>query len=249
MTNRTMYDAIGSNASGLQQFNPQMVAGYDTGSSGIQWTAADFALFPGIPHVHIDQAGSGAPIYSANVMDVETNAYVPGDIPGWMAHATAPRPTVYCNRSELSQVLAVWSGPIWLAFPGWQPGQSLPSPQIIAVQNNFQSAYDSSVVLDPAWPDKETKMLHGMIQPNGVQEFVPFPSGDFSEVFLYHDFTPAGASYPVRIGIHSVSGGYLPIVNHNVTHSVPESVTWTATDVDGVSLVNNSTVPIGWTLA
>src|SRR5215469_13602702 len=83
-----------------------IAAGYDTGTRDIQWTAGDWARYPNLPHVHIDQGGPGAPAYAATVIDVETFAYTPADVPAWIARSTAPRPTVYCNRSNLAQVLA-----------------------------------------------------------------------------------------------------------------------------------------------
>jgi len=150
-----MGDAISSAASALPAVD--IVAGYDTGTFDIRWTAATFAQFPGLIHVHIDQGGPGAPVYSANVIDVETAAWSPGDVPGWIARCTAPVPTVYCNRSNLPAVLATgWRGPVWLAFPGWQPGQPLPvlpaGCRYVAIQNVFQASYDLSAVLDPNWP-------------------------------------------------------------------------------------------------
>lgn len=154
---RIMGDAISSQASALPA-SIELVAGYDTGTADIRWTAATFARFPGLPHVHIDQGGPGAPVYSANVIDVETGAWSPANVPGWIARCTAPVPTVYCNRSTLPAVLATgWRGPVWLAFPGWN-GQTSSLPALpagcryVAVQNDFQQLYDLSTVLDPSWP-------------------------------------------------------------------------------------------------
>ncbi len=90
-------------------------------------------------------------------------------------------------------------------------------------------------------------MINGTLDP-GSLDFVPFAPGAFTRIFLYHDFTPAGSSNVMRVAIHSVAAGYT-IVHHGVTHSVPEVVDFPHTDVDGVSLHNLSTVPIGWTLA
>lgn len=154
---RLMGDATSSAAAALP-LGLDLIAGYDTGTSDIRWTAATWALHAGraVP-VHVDQGGPGAPVYSANVIDVETGAWSPADVPGWIARCTAPVPTVYCNRSTLAPVLATgYRGPFWLAFPGWQPGTPLPSLpagcRFVAVQNDFRAAYDLSAVLDPAWP-------------------------------------------------------------------------------------------------
>ena len=155
--NRLMGDAISAAAASLPA-GLAIVAGYDTGTTDIRWTAATFARFPGIIHVHIDQGGPGAPVYSANVIDVETAAWSPSDVPGWIARCTAPVPTVYCNRSNLPAVLATgWRGPVWLAYPGWN-GQTSSLPLLplgcryVAVQDDFQPLYDLSTVLDDAWP-------------------------------------------------------------------------------------------------
>lgn len=157
---RKMGDAIHDNVSALAAVpGLQVVAGYVTGSPDIVWTAADWARFPGIPHVAIDQGFTGAPVYSATVQDVETGAWAPASVPNWQAHCTAPRPTVYCNQSTLPAVLATgWRGNLWLAIPGWQTGNTLPSAPgctVVAVQNQLSVAneYDLSVVLDSTWPE------------------------------------------------------------------------------------------------
>jgi len=146
-----------------------IVAGYDTGSPDIDWTAADFARFPNSVHVTIDQAFTGAPRYDSNVVDVETGAYSPAQVTNWMNHATAARPTIYVNRGNewaaCVDALASpnFKGDVWLSYPDWQPGQPLPplpaGCRYVAIQNRLDvsNAYDLSVVLDPSWPE-ETAM-------------------------------------------------------------------------------------------
>lgn len=133
-----------------------LVAGYVTGTADIQWTPADWERFPVGSRVTIDQGGPGAPVYAADVIDVEAGAYVPGDVPGWIGRCTAPRPTAYVNRSNLAPVLSTgFQGDLWLAYPGWSAGQPLPDAPgctIVAVQHSFFAAYDLSAVLDPTWP-------------------------------------------------------------------------------------------------
>jgi hypothetical protein len=140
----------------------QLVAGYVTGgkNSSIEWTAADWAQFPGIPHVTIDQGFADSPNLSATVRDVEYGAWAPGQAvnrAGW----NVPRPTIYCTTGETGYNLATvladgWRGDVWLAIAGWQPGQPLPAAPgctIVAVQNDYSNPnYDLSDVLDPAWP-------------------------------------------------------------------------------------------------
>jgi len=153
---RLMADATSSQAGAIPG-NVDVVAGYDTGTSDIRWTPATWVQFPNALHCHIDQGGPGAPVYSANVIDVEAGAWTPGSVPSWIARCTAPRPTVYCNRSTLPAVLSTgWRGEIWLAYPGWVAGMPLPpvpaGVSFVAVQTDFQAAYDLSVILDPTWP-------------------------------------------------------------------------------------------------
>jgi hypothetical protein len=155
---RTMGDAIHANVPQLAAAaGIEMVAGYVTGSPEIAWTAADWALFPDVPHVTIDQGYTGSPVPTAVVRDVESGAWSAGSAVGsrpW----TAARPTIYCNQSTLPSVLAAgWRGDLWLAIVGWQAGESLPDAPgctIVAVQDalSVNGAYDLSTVLDPYWP-------------------------------------------------------------------------------------------------
>lgn len=75
MTTVPMADTIGADAKNIPGTFPK-IAGYDTGSGSIPWTAADWAMFPKSGHVHIDQSpsllgyGSG---HSA-VADIEAGA-------------------------------------------------------------------------------------------------------------------------------------------------------------------------------
>jgi len=167
-----MADAISANANALSGLpGVQLIAGYDTGTADIRWTPATWAMFPSLVHVHIDQGGPGAPVYSANVMDIETGAWSPAQAGPWCSNCTAPRPTIYCNRSNLAasfasaQTAPRFQGDVWLAYPGWQPGQSLPvlpGIRYAAVQNQLSAGgglYDLSVVLDPAWPETGSESM------------------------------------------------------------------------------------------
>lgn len=161
---RTMGDATHDCVPQLAALNGlELVAGYDTGSFDIAWTADDFARFPGIPHLTIDQGFTGSPNLKANIRDVEFNAWAPGQAvnrAGW----NVPRPTIYCTLSETGYGLLTtpgvladgWRGDLWLSIPGWQPGDALPATPgctVVAVQNDFTNpSYDLSVVLDPYWP-------------------------------------------------------------------------------------------------
>jgi hypothetical protein len=217
---RTMGDAIHDNVPALPN-NLQLVAGYVTGSPDIVWTAADWARFPGIPHVTIDQAFTGAPRYDAVVIDIETGAYAPADVTNWMNHATAARPTIYVNRSNLTASAAnalqspQFKGDVWLAMPGWQPGQALPvlpaGCRYVAVQNqqDVANAYDLSVVLDPSWPavlanpPSEEDVLATGSYPDG--RMIVAYTGTDDNVYVTEQATP-GSSWAATGPIDS-SGG------------------------------------------
>jgi hypothetical protein len=162
---RSMGDAIHDDVAALAAVagSLQLVAGYVTGSPDIVWTSSDWAQFPGLVQVTIDQGFTGSPVEAAVVRDVEAGAWTASaavDVSGW----TAARPTIYCDQSTLPSVLADgWQGDLWLAIVGWVPGDSLPSAPgctIVAVQNqeDVAGAYDLSVVLDPTWPGGNTSM-------------------------------------------------------------------------------------------
>ena len=184
-----MGDAIHDNVGHLQVARPQLAAGYVTGSADIKWTAADWALFPGIPHVTIDQGFTGSPVPSAIVRDVEPGAWQPFSAVnrnGW----TAARPTIYCDRNDLSREGGVlgcgWKGDLWLAWPGWngEPLPTAPGCTYVAVQNqpNVGNAYDLSVVLDDNWPD--------------LAPTPPAPvSGKAADMIVIQVTTPAGIKF------------------------------------------------------
>jgi hypothetical protein len=156
MTIRVMGDTTGPNADKLPH-GLALVMGYDTGGPDIKWTDADWALYPDIPHVHVDQAGEGSPVHTATVMDVEPGAYQPGQVPDWVHACTAERPTVYCDRDDLPAVLETgWRGDLILAIP--EPEPTMPPVvagcTVVAVQFKFRNSppYDLSAVFDPDWP-------------------------------------------------------------------------------------------------
>jgi hypothetical protein len=80
MTAITMIDATHASAGNIPA-TAAKVAGYVTGSPGIQWTTADWARFPRAGHVRIDQSAGGALFASgaADVLDIETGAAITED--------------------------------------------------------------------------------------------------------------------------------------------------------------------------
>lgn len=210
---RTMGDAIHDNVGSLVVARPQLVAGYVTGSSSIQWTAADWALFPGIPHVTIDQGFTGSPVPSANVLDVEPGAWTPAAAVAYVPKMTSPRPTVYSDQADAKTIWGLgYRGPHWLAWPGWTGtspptnlGDGTPVPagvQIVAVQNQLDvaNAYDLSVVFDPVWPgigDPAVQYpgIPGIWQP-GTLTIRPQPNGTLIGVGYGADWTQWSITWP-----------------------------------------------------
>jgi len=155
-----MFDAISANSSSLINLNPEMIAIYLTGSSDIRWLPANVAQFPKVTTwVRIDQGGPTTPQYEANVVDVESGAWtLAAALSQFIPNCTAPRPTIYCSRDTYAQIPASYTGAIWLAAPGLTATEAkalaATDKRIVAVQNVWNVNYDSSVVIDPAWPLK-----------------------------------------------------------------------------------------------
>lgn len=148
-------------------------AGYTTGSKDIKWTAADFAARPGAVRICQDAAASDA---TADVLDVETFAATPAEVPGWFARAVSARqtgqregqraPAVYCSLSvvpAVAEALAT-SGELgkpdlWVAHWGITMDQAgalvgtvINGLVVVGVQFANRGAYDSDV-FSAAWLD------------------------------------------------------------------------------------------------
>lgn len=226
---------------------PAMIAGYDTGTPDVKWSFKDWATWPtSVMKVTIDQGYQSPPITLADIRDVEPTAWQAKDAvvkSNWRAI----RPTIYCDRYDLTAVLDYgWKGDLWLAIPGHTgPPPKVPGCNVVAVQNavNVDNLYDSSVVYDNYWPltpPMEDKVISGIIINDAS---TPFPAGAFKQVQLYIDFIPA----IVRVAVHSVAHGYSQIEEVNLVHHTPVTVHFIESDVDGVSLVSKQNV--GFTLA
>jgi hypothetical protein len=113
---------------------PGQGAGYTTGSDGVAWTAADWHARPGSVRICQD---AGATDTTADILDIETGAATPADLPRWYSDAlTAYRagtrpgqrhPAVYCNMSTLPAVEAAWraaklTGAPWVWLARWGLG-------------------------------------------------------------------------------------------------------------------------------
>ncbi len=78
------YDATHQNIAHLPP--GQQAAGYTTGSPDIRWTAADWAAHPGALRIDQDAAASD---FTADYLDVETNAATDAEVATWYKRALA----------------------------------------------------------------------------------------------------------------------------------------------------------------
>ena len=220
-----------------------MVAAYRTGSQGVPWSDSDLALFPDVPILTIDQGGTGSPLESANIRDVENGAWTVQTAvhdPSW----NVARPTIYCDRSTLPALSQMgWTGDVWLADPSFT-GTTVPdlSPMnCVAVQNQFFPLYESSLVFDDSWPTpprKEIDMLNAEIMPNDVWA-VPFHPGAFTSLALYVPSSTADNPSGIGITMHSVSKGDT-YHNEAIHQSSPHVITMPEPDIDAIWLHNQS---------
>lgn len=153
---RIAYDCIGANAQWVRSNLPlpAVMFYYDTGSSDIDWTAGQRALFPADILVAIDQGGAGSPATGRRILDVENGAWSVDSAVN-VAMSDHDVIALYGSRSTLDSVAATrYRGNFWLAWPGWA-GEALPSHPgitIVAVQDDWQANYDKSTLLVDSWP-------------------------------------------------------------------------------------------------
>lgn len=209
----TVYDAIGANVSRLPR-NSQ-VAGYDTGSGDVPWTAAQFALFRN--PIHIDQW----PILSADkttadMADFESGAMTLADVVKWIPdaraafnakkRATQRWPGVYCSKSNVTplcnslKAANLTDVPLWVADYSISAGDaeaavksgSGPWP-IVGYQFQNTMAYDISVF--------SSDWLNRMAGTPAVQTTAdtPYTNIPLTPVGLYTD----GAGDLFLVGIRS----------------------------------------------
>jgi hypothetical protein len=95
-----MVDTVGTTAKNIPTATGK-VAGYVTGSADIQWTAAEWAMFPHSVHVTINQEnGSDA---ACDVYDYETGAWTELDVVA-KVKANAGQCTVYVNQANVESL-------------------------------------------------------------------------------------------------------------------------------------------------
>jgi hypothetical protein len=138
----------------------QLAAGYVNGR--FVWSPADWARFPGIPHVRIDV--TGADPAGADVLDTETGDASPATANTWLRAKIARgdhMPVIYCNRSTQPLVEQATGNLIhgrdyWFWIATLDGTQRLPDMTgVVAVQYAGQAQtgahYDQSIVYDDAW--------------------------------------------------------------------------------------------------
>jgi hypothetical protein len=168
MTNAYVYaqDATSPNESHIPA--SVLAAGYDTGSSGIAWTPAQFAArkLP-YPAIHIDQ-DPNASDPTADILDVEARAATPQETVGWLQRARADYladrrpgqrwPGIYCSMNTIDPVVGYLTAakltdvPFWTAQPGLGVTAAIarvlsatgPYP-CVGVQYEFGTAVDYNV--------------------------------------------------------------------------------------------------------
>lgn len=254
---RDMYDAEAMSANKIPHV-AKMVAGYDTGSPGIIWTDAIWGMFPDAVQVHINQGYRSSAKITSTVIDVESGAWLPYQVPDLLAsmeESGIERPTVYCSRATaalIPKLPKVYD--LWLAWPSYEgtTAPELPGWNVVAVQYGYVGGFDISKVFDDVWPHKavttavETEMINGQVS---TESFVPFPAGSFKTIHLYRDFVSAIETSKVRLAFH-LSGADFYVQEETLDTVEPRIINIPSPTVDAVtvSIVSGRT-PIGFTLA
>jgi hypothetical protein len=140
MSTTVVLDCTGSNLGKFALPAGALLAGYDTGSSGIAWTKAQYAAHPGT--VRIDQ-DAGASDYTADILDVERGAATPAECAHWYQQALARyhggarpgqrHPGIYVSASGVTAVANALIAGGFQFGPGlWVANWNLSDPQAIA---------------------------------------------------------------------------------------------------------------------
>lgn len=102
-----MIDATGNSAGNIPPGTP-VVAGYVTGTGGVEWSAADWARFPHAGHVRIDQSPTRNLPLLSDVADYEPEAITFDELLAWLGARWALKwwSTVYVDQADLAGVQA-----------------------------------------------------------------------------------------------------------------------------------------------
>jgi hypothetical protein len=141
VTTVTMIDATGA-CSAVIPSNTPKVAGYVTGSGGVQWTPADWSRFSPSQVIRIDQS-PGTGDLQAQVKDVEPGAASNDDALSWGLGRRAAGfvPCWYTSRDNLTPLLntldagGLTSGQLWVA--DWSLNEDEAAAQVKAQSGPF----------------------------------------------------------------------------------------------------------------
>lgn len=171
MSTTVVLDCTGSNLGKFTLPAGALYAGYDTGSSGIAWSKAQYAAHPGT--IHIDQ-DAAATDFTADILDVERGAATPAECAHWYRSALASynsgkrpgqrHPSLYMSASAVTAVASALTAGGVTSGPGlWVANWNLSDPQaigqvaaaagpfpVIGVQWRDAGLYDVSV-FSTAW--------------------------------------------------------------------------------------------------
>lgn len=149
---RTMYDDI--RAANIPLDAP-MVAGYVDTIVIPQWSTAEWARFPNVPHVEIVKKPSSI---IGHVADCETGDFRVGDCPPWVAEMRAKwnfNPTVYCSLSiwgavqQAMEAYGIQHPQYWVAhYDNVLELPVLNGIMAVAKQHTSTALYDLSCVAD-----------------------------------------------------------------------------------------------------
>lgn len=247
----------------------------------IKWTDAQWAAHrQPYPALHIDQ-DPAAGDYTFDYMDVETGAFTDADIVNAIDEARYSYhqikrpgqrwPGVYCSANNVPSAVSVLQRASLTDVPFIVADYSIsqaeatrrvataigPYPAVgyqfsdqafngLGDANVFSLPWVTTVAHFPIVFEDDN--VNGMFNK---QVFAPFPAGKYKGLYLYRDFVPSGESATIRVAAHSASKGYSQIWNVTLNESKPVHQLFTESDVDGVSLVleTSALAPIGYTLA
>lgn len=206
--------------------------GYDTGSDGVTWTAADWAAHPGAVHIDQDPAAGD---FTADVLDCENGAVPVGSplIATWVIRALANwfagtrpgqrMPAIYCSASNVTaNVNALVRGGIkggvglWVADWDFSQAQAIadvlsaagPFP-VIGVQFTDNGDFDSDV-FSTAWLENTSRVpvpsgswTYGPVR--GLEVLSAGPSSVKVSFSAPSVTVPAGVQNPVGIGSYEIA--------------------------------------------
>lgn len=255
-----------------------LAAGYDTGSSTVIWSPSQFARHTHpYPAIHYDQ-DPNASDPQADLLDVEARAATPSEIISWlyaarlsytMGHRPGQRwPGVYTSFNNVTSIVGSLSAmhvsnvPFVVADYNITEAEAIrrvstaigsyPAVGYQYTDQEFGGLADGNIFSVP-WVTTVSKAQEDDM-PNGqlyTQEFIPFPKGKYTRLFLYRDFIGGDVTSTVRIAVHSATLGYSLIdPAYTLNAPVPVEIIFTAADVNAVSIaLVSGASPVGYALA